>query len=514
MNSPFGISVAVAPYEAKSVPALRPSRSAETSIALEKCAVFVQNFRQRRDPAFERLDTDGGLHKRSATGGPIVHQDQISAAAHDPETGDAAADLPLLERQESTLIVLNLLVLAALALIHIGFVSVIGQPSRSLLALVSIRFLTQLAELAWILSSRYRPSAAALARYSTLSVWVNVAFAGLVSMVVSHEDSHYSVLMVIPIVSAAFRFSLSGALSVVGAASALTFLQVWSYFRLHPPPEPTEYFEAATTSVMLLVVSVIAWVLGKYLREDRRRLAKSLDELAHARDRLVAQEKLAAVGRLASAIAHEIRNPVAMISSSLELARADATGLDTRDEMYRIATEEAARLEQLTSDFLAYARARPPARRRTEISPVTDYVLSLARAKAAERSVTLVSVSPGMLEADVDAFQMQQAILNLTLNAIDACGPGGTVRIGAESEADQSVCLFVENDGPAIPPDVLEHVFEPFFTTKPHGTGLGLAIARSIARAHGGELELAANEPGRIRFDLLVPPAATGLVTE
>ncbi len=435
---------------------------------------------------------------------------------HSPlRTPSAAIAGALAKQQESTLVILNLGVLAALALFHLGFVSLIGSPSGTLLAAVAGRFLMQLGELAWLQSARRPPSPAALVRYSTLSIWTNVAFAGLVSTTVSHEDSHYSVLMVIPVVSAAFRFSLAGALSVVGVSTALTFVQVWNYFRLRPPAQPTEYFEAATTALTFLVVSVIAWVLGTYLSNDRRRLAESLEELGRTRDRLIAQEKLAAVGRLSAAIAHEIRNPVGMIAGSLELATSNDLEPATRDEMFRIASTEAARLERLTSEFLTYARAKAPEPQTTDLAFVTGYVASLARARAVERSITVTLAVPELAEAEIDAFQIQQALLNLALNAVEAAGDGGAVRLGAERRDRDRLCLYVEDDGLAIPPGALAHVFEPFFTTKPHGTGLGLAIARSIARAHGGELELARNEPGRVRFELLIPAiASAGAVAE
>jgi signal transduction histidine kinase len=136
---------------------------------------------------------------------------------------------------------------------------------------------------------------------------------------------------------------------------------------------------------------------------------------------------------------------------------------------------------------------------------MADYVASLARARAAERSVAVSSAAAALPEAEVDALQVQQAMLNLALNAVEAAEPGGAVRIGAEPRADGALCLYVEDDGPAIPAESLGHIFEPFFTTKPHGTGLGLAIARAVARAHGGDVELAANEPGRVRFEILIP---------
>lgn len=414
-----------------------------------------------------------------------------------------APDVELLKQQESTLIVLNLIVLAVLALFHLGFVSLLGRPSRVMLGAVAVRFFTQILELAWL--KRSEPDARRLGFYSRASVVVNVAFASLVSMLASHEDSHYSVLMVIPIVSAAFRLSLSWTLLLVVLATGLTFVQVWNYFRLHPPAQLTEYFEAATTGLTFLVIAVIAWVLGNSLRRDRRSLQKSLDELRRTRDRLIAQEKLAAVGRLSGAIAHEIRNPVAMIASSLALAKQDTLDPRDRAEMFRIAATESARLERLTSDFLTYAGSKPLERAESALSLTVDYVASLTRTYANGRPVHVEANCPVMLSADIDAFQVRQALLNVALNAVDATRDGGFVRIGAVSSGRNAVILWVENEGDRIPDEAVERILEPFFTTKPDGTGLGLAIAASIANAHGGELALARNEPGCVRFELRLP---------
>jgi signal transduction histidine kinase len=104
----------------------------------------------------------------------------------------------------------------------------------------------------------------------------------------------------------------------------------------------------------------------------------------------------------------------------------------------------------------------------------------------------------------MDPFQVQQALLNLILNAIDATPRGGRIRVGARREPGGSA-FHVENEGPAIPPSVASRLGEPFFTTKPKGTGLGLAIARALASGHGGDLTLEENREGCVRFSLHIP---------
>jgi len=108
-----------------------------------------------------------------------------------------------------------------------------------------------------------------------------------------------------------------------------------------------------------------------------------------------------------------------------------------------------------------------------------------------------------------DAGQLQQALMNLLLNAVDASPVGGTINLRSHDldshDGDHRICIDVENAGLPIPEPALSRIFEPFFTTKPRGTGLGLAIARNIARAQGGDLVLADNGPDRVCFSLILP---------
>jgi signal transduction histidine kinase len=206
-----------------------------------------------------------------------------------------------------------------------------------------------------------------------------------------------------------------------------------------------------------------------------------------------------------------------MIASSLEMAAQDSTPPQTRAEMSDIARQEAARLTTLTNDFLAYARGKPLELQDVPLEDVTGYVASLVRARAMEAGISLAqSAAPG-LRARLDPFQLHHAMLNLVTNAFDATSAGGTVTIGAAAFNAGVFDLFVEEMAEPIPPEVVAKLFEPFFTTKTQGTGLGLPIARRIAQAHGGELLLTRNEPGRVRFTLRLPrrePGATERVRE
>jgi signal transduction histidine kinase len=241
------------------------------------------------------------------------------------------------------------------------------------------------------------------------------------------------------------------------------------------------------------------------LRAREERFVRSLEELARTREQLLSEEKLAAVGRLSRALAHEIRNPVAMISSSLATAVRPGQNDEEREEMFAIAAKEATRLERLTTDFLLYARPRTAQLALGNLADTLNYVATVARAYAANKGVAIDVSAAGELEGEFDATQIQQALLNLVLNAIDACHRGDSVQLNAALNGNSSIRIDVVGPAAPIPPEVAERIFEPLFTTKPGGNGLGLPIARNIARAHGGDVVLGSNQPGRVCFSIEIP---------
>jgi len=194
-----------------------------------------------------------------------------------------------------------------------------------------------------------------------------------------------------------------------------------------------------------------------------------------------------------------------MISSSLATAMRGQVDAEQRAEMFDIAAKEAARLEKLTSDFLNYAKPKPPVAIATSVSDTIGYIADVCRAHAGQRGVEVKVQSPEKLLAQIDPGQVQQALLNVVMNAVDASQAGKTVWLRATRNGGGTIQIDVENQGTPIAEKILPQIFEPFVTSKPTGTGLGLAIARNIARANGGDLVLAANRPERVCFSLTLP---------
>jgi signal transduction histidine kinase len=235
------------------------------------------------------------------------------------------ADFSTFRRQETTLIVLNLAVLAALTVMHLAFVRLLGPPPLPVLIALSARFVEQTSVLAWLQGRSEPLQPRVVQAWSRVSVWVGIAFGVLVISLGTYEDSHYPVLFVLPLLSAAFRFSFPAALTLMALTSSLTIGQVWFLGRSRPQMAPSEYFEAVTMALIYIVVTPVVAMLVRGLRERELDLRRHAEELQRTRDRLVAEEKFAAVGRLASAVAHEIRNPVATIVTSLATATKPAT---------------------------------------------------------------------------------------------------------------------------------------------------------------------------------------------
>ena len=176
--------------------------------------------------------------------------------------------------------------------------------------------------------------------------------------------------------------------------------------------------------------------------------------------------------------------------------------------MFAIATRESKRLESLTADFLTYAR-RPALRRSTAlINDLLSYIAAATKAHAAGRTISILSEPLDEIPFSFDAPQVEGAILNLVLNAIDATPDGGMIKLNASLDGDV-LSIDVENSGPPISDLNLSQIFEPFFTTKPTGTGLGLAIARSAAIAHGGDLRLSSNKEGCVIFSMTLTKPST-----
>src|SRR4051794_6613411 len=220
------------------------------------------------------------------------------------------------------------------------------------------------------------------------------------------------------------------------------------------------------------------------LRTDE--LERSMGDLADAHDQLVRQERLAAIGQLASTIGHELRNPLGVLSNAIYLLRGDLgpTPSDPAQRHLAAAEREVSAATVIVSDLLEYARHRDPVLLDVDIAGLIHEVLAVLPPPTGVAVTT--DVAPAVsLRADRD--QLRQMLLNLLSNAYQSMPDGGRVVVGAVAGGGV-VRMWVTDSGEGIPADVRERLFEPFFTTKARGVGLGLSVCQRVAAAHHGEI--------------------------
>jgi len=237
-------------------------------------------------------------------------------------------------------------------------------------------------------------------------------------------------------------------------------------------------------------------------KDEIGELAAEVNQMAEAlraqRQALVKAERLAAVGKMAALVAHEIRNPLNAIALNAELIEDSLDDPDPEQvrPLLGAVRKEVERLTDVTESYLRFARLPRPNPEPINVAGVARDLLNFQKEEAKRFGVSLKLEAPQVLDISVDPDQIRQALLNLLRNAIEAAGEGGHVSLKVEENGDQ-VQLSIEDDGPGISEKHKEEIFEPFFSQKKHGTGLGLSVARRVAEGHGGALKLEALPAGR-----------------
>ncbi|MBJ6759359.1 two-component sensor histidine kinase [Myxococcaceae bacterium JPH2] len=244
-------------------------------------------------------------------------------------------------------------------------------------------------------------------------------------------------------------------------------------------------------------------------RSQLEELRQTNARLAHAQTELVAAERLATVGRLAAGVAHEVGNPLSGILGYLSLARARAQTPELRDYLGHI-DQEVLRIDRIIRGLLDLGRPAASVSTPVDVGQVVETCTRLVRAGPELSGVEVAfDLAPGVL-ARADSGPLSQIVINLLLNAAQAMGGQGRVRVTSRREGD-AVRVDVEDSGPGIPSEVMPRLFEPFFTTKGRqGTGLGLAVSLRLVQGMGGRLT-AENAPGGgARFSVFLPAFLRG----
>lgn len=219
-------------------------------------------------------------------------------------------------------------------------------------------------------------------------------------------------------------------------------------------------------------------------------------------------EKLAAVGTLAAGLSHEIKNPLnAAALQLLVLERRLKRLPNLPDDIFEplaIVQSEIARLARFLDEFLQFSRPREMVRAKVDLGQLVARVLDLLAPQVLAAQLRLERTLQELPMVAVDEGRLQQAMVNLVLNAVQATPAGGWIRVNVHPEGDELV-MSVEDSGPGVPEAIRERIFEPFFTTKDAGSGLGLPLVHSIIQQHGGTLVYERGELGGARFVMRLP---------
>lgn len=230
--------------------------------------------------------------------------------------------------------------------------------------------------------------------------------------------------------------------------------------------------------------------LGRQFNEMIEQLERNrgvIEEL-HRRE-MGRAEHLATLGELAAGLAHEIRNPLAGIAGVVDVMSKELPAESSSRTVLSDVQNEILRIQNILNDLLSYARPRPPTFHPANLNTTIEQAILLARQQLRNRPVqVLFTPNPSLPQVCHDPALVQQVVLNLVLNGIQAIPNEGRVELSIGQEGNQAL-IVVKDNGKGISPEALPKIFKPFFTTRKEGTGLGLSLANGIVQSHGGKIE-------------------------
>ncbi len=310
----------------------------------------------------------------------------------------------------------------------------------------------------------------------------------------------YRYFYFLPIVYAALRFGFWGGLIAALAASLLFAPHIffkWGNF-------PGDSLNDLLVVVVFYGVAIITGVTTDELRQSRERqsrtasrLAASLRQLEEQGEELRRAERLSSLGTLAGGLAHEIRNPVGIIRASAQLLVMEC-GEDAK-ETVAVIQQETDRIEQLIQDLLNYAGGVRINPKPTDVNELLTRVHDRLRPLVESHQIEVdIAVPTDLPRVYLDLEQMEQALINLCMNAIQAMENRGRMLLQAQLKRspEPALELRVSDTGGGIPSDIRAHIFDPFYSTKDTGTGLGLSVVQRIVDDHHGRIWVE-SEPGQ-----------------
>jgi two-component system sensor histidine kinase AtoS len=247
---------------------------------------------------------------------------------------------------------------------------------------------------------------------------------------------------------------------------------------------------------------------------------RDLTQVYKIQDEILRMDRLISLGKLASGIAHELRNPLAGIKTTAQALGEEMAFDDSKREYLNRITKEIDRLNELLKSFFSFAKPQNLNLTSCTIKDIVNEIIPFLIKEIADKGIRFVEVyHPQLPKIQADKNQMHQVFLNLLLNAIQAMPGGGELRIqayplvspGPEGTVQRFIRILISDTGKGIPPNLINKVFDPFFTTKPKGVGLGLSIAYQIIKKHEGTIQVQSEWEKGATFDIRLPETVESL---
>ncbi len=342
----------------------------------------------------------------------------------------------------------------------------------------------------------------------------------LATLLIDHTDginSSYYLIYFLPVVTAAMFFDAAGTLLWTAIASAsYCSLLIPALYEYELTPEALTELAIRNLFFFLAAIVVTRFVTENRRQSERyRQLAETLAEtnrrLAEAQEEARRSERLAALGQMSAGLAHEIRNPLAVIRGSAETLQRKLQSADPlTTELAGYISSEVNRLNTIVTRFLDFARPLKPRAQPQALTPLVERALKAVRDRWPDARVEVERrFAEPLPNVNVDPDLCEQVFTNLVQNAYEAMGSaGGKLRVAAaaaNSDGRRGVEITFEDTGPGVPEELREQIFNPLFTTKEHGVGLGLSIVSKIVDEHRGTLRLCSQEGQGACFKVFLP---------
>jgi signal transduction histidine kinase len=292
----------------------------------------------------------------------------------------------------------------------------------------------------------------------------------------------------------------------------ISLLFIFSFWLEERSPESVVSRTFLVKMSLVWMVIFLAWFIFDIINRQKF-------ELLRARERLYQSERLTALGELAAGVAHEINNPIGIISTYADYLLRQAEQTDPHREDYEVIHSEAQRCKRIVGELLSFARPTETRREPTDLCALNDEVLRFIFHDPSNTQVQLAkSYGDDLPWVHIDPVHIKQALLNVYVNAQQALGTdGGEIAVDIAAAGRRGLRLTVADTGRGIEPKDMARLFDPFFTSKPGGTGLGLTITRRLLEANDAEIDIQSRSPRgvivTIVFHTLVSPLPGGAET-